>query len=391
MTGLKYLTRCLSRSIWVVAAIVAMTMMSCREDVSDTLSGEDQSGVVEFRVLTYKIMGTKGLSRVADWSDNSLTWSDEYESFLGDTFDTALLKDQIYVVITDADCTREYAVTNLTCTRQIENSLMVTYEFKGRINKDDLDEVGALSNGKLHITANAGYRPDLIADNDISFSRYGLPDNKFTSIPMWGVKEFDFTAVAPNTTLNVGDVSLLRAMAKVVIDKTPDVETDIQTLKSVEISSVNTRGYLLPQGWKNISNTGALERNAVRIPAQTPIGPVQFWFYDNHVEFYLPEMRNAEGSSEIKMTLKFDTAFGEKTGTLYFRPYVNGNSDGAPYDIRRNYLYSYKVDMPLHMDINAVVDVVPYTSVELDPEFGFVTPLPGNKNNEGDLPGFATP
>lgn len=390
LTGLKYLTRSLSRSIWVVAAIVAMTMMSCGEDVPVSLTGEDRTGVVEFSVLTYKNMDIKGLSRVADWSNDRLTWSDGYESLLGDTFDTALLKDQLYVVITDADCTREYAVTNLICTRTTETALTVTYDFRGRVPKEDLAAVSALSDGKLHIVANAGYNPVLSSGSDISFRRYGQPDNSFTSIPMWGVKEFDFSALAPNSMLNVGSVSLLRSMAKVVIEAADGVGMDKLKLSSVEISEINTEGYLLPQGWTGIRNTESLERNAVRIPAQTAIGPVRFQFVDNHVEFYLPEMRNAGGNREIKMDVVFNAWFGDRHATLYFRPYVNGEPDGAPYDVRRNYLYRYKVDTPQQLGLSAVVDVVPYTSVELDPEFGFITPLPSNKN-EGDQPGLVIP
>lgn len=348
--------------ISVIAVLAALTMISCSQGASDAPTGDDLSGKVAFRVVTYKTFGSKYTSRS--------TWGDVYENNSGIEFETSLIKNQLYVVITDESCTQEYAVTNLVCVNSTENPLTVQYEYEGRIDEESLEDVKKLVNGKLHIIANTGYGAQL--SDETSFTLSGQPSASFVAIPMWGVQKQDFSSLAPNSTLNIGDVHLLRAMAKVVIDKSVESDNYINTLKSVTVSTTNSKGYLLPLAWQNIEMTKGLDRNALRVPDQMPTEPKTFVFNnENHVEFYLPEIKNQTGDNELRLTLTFDTEMGEKSGVLYFREYKDGAPTGTFYDVRRNYLYHYIVSMPTDApEIEIIADLKPYTEIALEPEFG---------------------
>lgn len=366
LSGLRHICGRLTHSIAVVAVIAALTLMSCSQDKPAMPSGEDQTGIVAFRVLTFKTTASQTMSRAT--ATGNPDWNDEYANQGGNEFETALLKDQLYVVITDETCRTEYAVTNLVCTKVQENGITVAYEYMGRVNKEDLTDIATLTKGKLHIIANAGYKPQLSDEN--VFTLYGQPDNNFTAIPMWGVKTVDFSSINLEGPLNVGDVALLRSMAKVVIENDRSTDNDIKKLKSVAVSSVNTKGSLLPAQWSSIKSTTDLDRHSINLPDQTPIGPVVYDFNNDCVEFYLPEINNPEGTDELKLEITYETQEGrERIGTVYFRKYELGEPTDSRYDIYRNYLYKYTVKMTTS-DLSAEVDVIPYTEVLLKPDFG---------------------
>ena len=373
LTGLKYISGLVADLVAIM--ILVVTMVSCSNDGPDIGTGEDQTGMISFRLVTPK---STPASRA--------TWNDEYEALGGNDFETTLLNDELYVMITDKQCSQQFAVTNLICTRRLENALLVVYEYTGRVNQEEMAEIAGLVDGKLHIIANSGYKPQL--DANTTFTLMGKPGLGFNAIPMWGVIQKDDLSglTDPNSIFYIGDVSLLRAMAKVVISNDPSDYNNISSIERVTISKANSTGYLLPQGWLAIDNTRNLERNAIRIPDQIEKQTVGYNFIDNKVEFYLPELKNSD-NDEISLELDFTTISGEKRkANLYFRNYNSfGQPEGMPYDIRRNYLYEYSVSML--RDLSAKVDVVPYTSVELDPGFGFITPLP-TVPDEGENPGW---
>lgn len=308
LSGLKYIAGRLTHSIAVVATVVALTMVSCADDAPYATTGEDQAGVVAFRVLTFRTAATPASRAEGPF------WGNDYDKDPGDNdFDIRLLKDQLYVTITDADCSQEYAVTNLVCTEVKEEGIFVRYEYQGRIDKDDVEKVKVLTNGKLHIIANAGYYPKL--SNETMFTLFGQPSDNFKAIPMWGVTTCNFSNVELGKTFDVeNEVSLLRSMAKVVIDIDPSADNYISELKTVTMLAANTKGYLLPDGWEGIGDTKTLDRHALRVPgaAEQQTIPLTFNFTNNRVVFYLPEMKNS-ADNEIALNLTFKTKYDENT------------------------------------------------------------------------------
>lgn len=355
--SLRHIT---TRLAGVFAVLAALALWSC--SVDDTLLTPDSQvdGTVSFRVVTPKYAGSRNASRA--------TWGDSYENKEGIEFETALLDGQVQVEITDAACQQRYAITDLYCKKVEDNPLFVTYEYFGRIEDKDLDALRKVTNGKFHIIANAGEGASLAADP--MFARSGRASD-FDAIPMWGVKTVDFSKLAVGTTLSIGDVQLLRAMAKVEIDNSKDADNYITSITSVTVSTTNGTGYVLPDAWTSIASTLSLNRHAARVPEQTPSKAKTYKMDENsHVEFYLPEMFNGEGDDEITLTIKYQTILGPMEGKLYIRRYADGNPGDAPLDVLRNYLYHYIVKKPNHEGVEAVLDIIPYSSVELDPDFG---------------------
>lgn len=359
---LRHITHRLA-NLAAVVAIMAMTVLwSCRE--FEPVSGGDAAGdgTVSFRVVAPKYAGSSSGSRA--------TWGDEYDQMGGTEFETALLDGQVQVEITDADCQQRYAITDLYCEKVEDNPLFVTYEYVGRIEDKDLGALSKVTNGKFHIIANAGQGASL--DSDPVFKRSGVAAD-FEAIPMWGVTTVDFSKLSVGNALNIGDVTLLRSMAKVVIDldADPSANNYIQSITDVTISTTNGQGYVLPASWIAINSTTSLNRHAARVPDQTPTGPMVFGMDEkSHAEFYLPEIFNGTGDNEITLTINYKTILGDMTGNLYFRRYANGNPGDTPLDVLRNYLYHFIVKKPNSEEVSAILDIIPYSSVELDPDFG---------------------
>ncbi len=340
---------------------MATALWSCSDFEPSSGIGADGDGTVAFRVVTPKYAGSNRGSRA--------TWGEKYEQVGGTEFETALLDGQVQVIITDNDCSQRYAITDLYCKKVYDETLFLVYEYVGRIEEKDLDAMRKVTNGKFHIIANAGADADL--KDELAFKRSGQASD-FESIPMWGVKTVDFSNLTPNNALNIGDVTLLRSMAKVVIDLDTDATDNyITKITDVTISTTNGEGYVLPAGWREIENTNTLDRHAARVPEQTPTGARNFKMDDkSHVEFYLPEIINGEGNDEVTLTINYETVLGNMTGKLYFRRYADGNPGDTPLDVLRNYLYHFYVKKPNHEEVTAILDVIPYSSVVLDPDFG---------------------
>lgn len=316
-------------------------------------------------------------------NNSRATWGDPYLPDAGNDFDNLLLRDQLKVVITDNSCTKEIAVTNLLCAGSAESDSEVSYDFIGRIATADINDLKSLTDGKLHIMANAGPSARLAADAEL-VPAANQPDESFNGIPMWGVATVDFSGLKQNERFDAGKVELLRAIAKIEIiidtdaaDKQEDINI-ITAIRSATINRRNTKGYLLPGGWADakVTRDVAKGQEPPRVN-DSPAGPAAFTPSADRksVVFYLPECLNT-AENELYVSLNYESAAGTaETDNIYF---CNYNSSGKPdreskYDIRRNHLYRFIVRRNGN-EIAVSADVVPYESVELDPGFGLTPP-----------------
>ncbi len=339
----KYITS--SPSFVGIAMLIAFALGSC---ASEPTPPSDDAGKLTFRVIAPK--------NAASPVRSGATWGDLYEEEAGNDFETALLDGQVHAYITSSDCRKQYGVTDLLCTKFTENSSIVIYDYIGKIAKEDLEELKGVTDGKLHIIANNGYQASL--DSEIQFSLSGQPGDDFKAIPMWGVTKADYSGLKPNSTLKVGDINLLRSMAKVEIVNSTDEFNYIDAISSVTVSKVNTKGYLLPMEWTSTEKTDALSRHSANIPTQTPDGPVTYTPSDGKLEFYLPEILN--GEEEITLAITCETEIGKMTGNLYFRDYSGGKPTGAKLDVLRNYLYRFTVRRDADGFFGVEVNVLPW-------------------------------
>lgn len=158
-------------------------------------------------------------------------------------------------------------------------------------------------------------------------------------IPMWGVATLPQLEVGKRN--DIGEVELLRAVAKVAVGLRSDMVRGGYSIASVAINRFNTEGYSVPRGYKAVANTSAL-RFAATLNPLASLSATPYQTTDSVA--YVPEYDNTSSSampSTVTIVLNRNNAY-EGTYTLQFRGYgTDGAPTGSAYDIMRNHLYTY--------------------------------------------------
>ena len=196
---------------------------------------------------------------------------------------------------------------------------------------------------------------------NIPFEKSGTSVGK---IPMWGFLNADIE-LNPGQKLPLGELPLLRAMAKVTVALTPGMVTKGFALKGITLDIYNTKGFVgpteaLPVGVNTAAkNTANLDQEGcINVPEQTASEGLQLTVKDNTVEFYVPEYDNTEGDATMTVVLSYTdpTTKVEETFTysegIKFMSYTEAGvpeTDPVYYDIVRNHHYKFNI-------INAAID-----------------------------------
>lgn len=192
---------------------------------------------------------------------------------------------------------------------------------------------------KVMILANCG---PAAASNDIADITYSA-DGTDGFIPMWGVRSF--TSLTKGESNDLGDIHLLRAMAKVSLKLRSDMESRGYTVGKLTLNHRNTSGYCLPLTYQSVDKTTDIRFEG---SLHELISPAT----DGGLDFtapgyaYLPERSNTTaGVTPSTITLQL-----LRNGTLedtYTLPFCEYDADGAPTDrlrdIQRNTLYQFEV------------------------------------------------
>lgn len=184
-----------------------------------------------------------------------------------------------------------------------------------------------------------------------------------TAIPMWGILTSS-KEIKEGETNDIGELNLLRAMAKIeVMCK----EGSSLQLKDVNISLHNNSGYYLP-AFDDISDVTGYVTHP-NIPAGVEQGGIlPFKIADNNVaEIYIPEFKNIGVENPCRIGVTFGHAPTE-VHYIEFCEYQDGKPQDTRYDIHRNTLYRFIVSVTPECDFE--VEVIPFTGVELKPEYG---------------------
>ena len=210
-------------------------------------------------------------------------------------------------------------------------------------------------------------------------------------IPMYGVKEFesgeqDF--IDGKMISDLGTIHLLRAFAKVDvnINFVDFAETPIVT--SVSLTHSNSKGYKAPANVTKeeqyITDSWLTDYTPVNIPEDVTDIALELTKDGStgHYIAYVPEYRNVDKNgntldnhSRIKINFTIgDVAVGglNVEGYVDFRYSDNpptGVTPGQHFDIARNNWYKFNVTAK-GKDIVWTVDVIPFTSIELNPNYG---------------------
>ncbi|SHF47892.1 hypothetical protein SAMN05444349_12151 [Bacteroides faecichinchillae] len=223
------------------------------------------------------------------------------------------------------------------------------------------------------------------------FSQQKTQLSETNLIPMYGVKEFENGVQDFKDGKEVSDIGtlyLLRAYAKVDVNILFKDFEDVPVVTSVSLTHSSSKGYKAPANVTKQSDyiTGSwlTDYTPVNIPNDATDIDLTLTKDENtrHYVAYVPEYRNVNDSKEpvgnpsrIKICFTIgDTEAGgrEVEGYVDFRysdTPPTGVSSGQYFDIARNNWYKFDVTVK-GKDIDWIVDVIPFTSVELKPDLG---------------------
>lgn len=205
-------------------------------------------------------------------------------------------------------------------------------------------------------------------------------------IPMFGIKDCENLEFKEDVFTDFGKLHLLRAMAKIEVRPS---EYGLPIADAVMTRS-NDAGLAVPR--KIYSQTDYVKNSyimdyldTIHIPESTEVTDDIPFFKQDDGSFvlYVPEYDNTSPSASATMSrihLKFDASDGIDEiyfdGDVDFKYYSAqaaldaGKNVGDRFDVKRNHYYRYTVTKKVDLSMEIVVDVIPYSEVNLEPGFG---------------------
>jgi hypothetical protein len=182
------------------------------------------------------------------------TWNDSYNEE-SSTYDSSIDPDDVQVALMDKDGAFVADVTTISCAYEEESGC---YRYYGIIDETKQITVGATY--RCMVVANAGNK---IAFNNLSgsaptYSAGQLPNanNSPFKLPMWGVASF--SANKGGDSQDVGEIYMLRSVAKCRVKLSEALATLGYSLENVKLSNYSSTAYLLPGGYASAESTQAL-------------------------------------------------------------------------------------------------------------------------------------
>lgn len=322
----------LKRNLYKFFLLAVLALASCNSIMEDEniVQNDDAARSVMF---TLSIDDASRQTRAA-WSDNYVTGEET-------SFDNRISLDGLQVFIFTADNRYIGKVANLMHYWSDDDN---SYHFAGEITD-------------MLLTAGNTYKIVVMANNpgyatNIEGMYYNLSDIAYPSgyIPMWGVSSFELNA---EQLQHIGDISLLRAAAKIEVDLSEVLANEGYKLEAVTINHYNESGFCAPNGWNTANKTNNLDQeNCLRPYHSHKTGALPFYevITDKVYSLYIPEfnvIHNADARPKLSVTL----SDGSETiynfaDAIQFGQY---NDDGFPidgadmYNIVRNHIYRFTI------------------------------------------------
>ena len=284
-----------------------------------------------------------------DQQRTKATWDEEYPSETGVPFDYRINPDDLRVVVLAEDGTRVGVLQDLYYWPI--NEAHTEFQFMGQLPAEFVDyynEHRDAPNYRFMVLANCGDHS--AGEEYISYSQAQLdPTAANSAIPMWGVKEADVTPLLNDDNLDIGEIWLLRAAAKIEVKLSEKEKNKGTAINSATLKYYNQTGYVLPSGALAASDTRSLDQEdcfrgyrhaAVNMP-----------FYKDEetgsVYVYVTEYNNKDYSGERnKISLEFDIK-GEKKSfddVISFCNYSGGKPvEDSHYNIVRNHISEFEI------------------------------------------------
>lgn len=319
----------------LAAALLAALVCGCSSD--DVAGGGASSGDTQVSFIL-KLSDASGRTRAA--------WDEGYDSQSGTEYEDRISPDDLKVALYNAADNTFAADVDILSYH--ETATEGEYEFVGSVEAAD---GGSLSTGsyKIMVFANCGDIDPSGTTTQLDQLAYQYSADNVKAetqlIPMWGVATATLT-LEKGARADAGTIDLLRAFAKVEIGLHSDIP-DTTSITSATLTRYNTNGYCLPAGYADVNQTTGLDQEDDTIPSFNPNGTAQstnlaFTYSEDgkSAYLYIPEYDNSTDEATISLTLSDGT-----TGTLEFKNYTGGTAGGNAYDIVRNHIYRYTVNV----------------------------------------------
>lgn len=288
-----------------------------------------------------------GLTRTDDFDSEGPAWGDGYTEADADEFESRI--DDVAVFLVDASDASvvKGSVTVGPVAAETESDGSVIYRFSG-ILSTTLTDSELAKNNTYSIVALANM-PDSETPGQLGFARLGLPSASFTSIPMWGKAPAQLGGIERGKVHDLGEISLLRSMAKVRVSVSEDLQKDEAknvTLTSLSVSNCYGEGIAAPGEWKTVSETGKVLLHNANVPSgsavrefgvQSESGTTALWFYT-------PEYDN-QADREFLIKVGYKVADEEREGEIHLCKYADGKplAPARLWPVVRNHIYSYEI------------------------------------------------
>ena len=321
---------------YLALLLAGILTASCIFDADQCVMPADQPHAVMFTVAL-------------DQQRTKAAWSDSYDSENGVPFDYRVISEDLRVVVYAQDGTRVGVLQDLGYWPI--NEAHTEFQFVGQLPEEFVEHFNANRGKPIYkfiVLANCGDHS--AGEEYISYSQAQLdPTAANSAIPMWGVKEADVTPLLNDDSMDIGEIWLLRAAAKIEV-KLSATEKDRGTkINSATLKYYNQTGYVLPSGALSVADTRNLDQEncfrgyrhaAVNLP-----------FYKDEetgsVYVYVTEYNNKDYSGERnKISLDFNIKGQNKTfeDAISFCNYSGGRPvENSHYNVVRNHIYEFEV------------------------------------------------
>ncbi len=282
----------------------------------------------------------------------NVDWGDYDPTDVGLEQESNIDLETLQVGIYDENNRRIGTVEKLAAQR-VRNADGTTayYRVQGGWTPTDAEQLAAAK--KLMIVANATATTADLGSLQFTTTESGTTTANLGYIPMWGVAPIS-AALELGTSTDLGEISMLRSMAKVLVQLTDEMVEQGYTIESVQLNNHNEQGYVLPQGYANVSNTRELTfSNTPRYLSSLSTAALSFALPEAATSkqcsqnLYLPEYENSAATATpatITVTLARN---GTVDGTYTFGFYEYSDDGKAqtakPVDIVRNHFYLFSI------------------------------------------------
>lgn len=362
----------MSRLGIMLTVVLSSAMLSnCTSDseLTDESVEELDPMMVTFQVMVpSSSSNTRASVNYPATGDGAFGWGDYFGG--GDTdFDCMLIPKDFVVNLyrVDPTLTNPYRTQHykLGSVREFYLSNMVflpdgcLYQFNAILDLDDKSmtekdlqdltvKVIIIANSDLTDSEKNGVNPP-----NAIFNKIGQ-EEEIGAIPMWGVRKTTLKGIQKGKPYDLGEIWLLRSMAKVKVDFNRDATSSVKDMRITGARLIDTAVYgtVSPGTWTQASETKDITFDQT---LNAPMGsyevvtPVDTDIFtkiedDGSIILYLPEQQSQAGQTTESMIQVYFTG---GSGTIKFRQYANGKpieDDDHRWTVLRNHFYNFRIN-----------------------------------------------